>query len=460
MLNPKQFFSLGLLLFSISSFGTHLRGGYITAERINCSLEFKVTLHVYVNTNPSETDVKFGSGILSFGDGNTHSPPTVNSIPQPGQAHVGLVEYSFNYTYAAPGVYTISYRELNRNRDIINMTQSINLPFYIETQITIDPFVGCYQTPVLLTPAVFTTALLKDKDVAISYAATSPDDILFQYDLVNPLTADPGGIVFPAPYTFPENASINTFNGLFNWDAKYQGQARAGEYAFAIQISHWKKKDDGTYIRLGHTLVDTQIILEDILDLSSFNPKDDIEDNGRLYVPSGETKSIKVIYKSFNNNEIVLNVYSELVDIPGAVSFQQYDSSTNMKVGILTVNSQPALDRDEPYIITLRGTEEPYYFPTDINLMFYTRDVEPQIVVTSAEDNLDWSVYPNPVTDRFFINTSSEVPVSIQVFDRHGRKVQQGTNNQYIDVSSLSNGLYFVELKSSQRKKIVKLLKR
>lgn len=456
MLKMKQFFCLGMLLFSISSFGTHLRGGYITAERINCSLEFKITLHVYVNTH--ETDVKFGNGILSFGDGNTHRPPTINSIPQSGQPHVGLVEYSVNYTYAALGVYTISYTEINRNGGIINMTESVNLPFYIETQITIDPFVGCYQTPVLLTPAVFTTAL-RGKDVAISYAATSPDDILFQYDLVNPLTVDPGGIVYPTPYTFPENASINTFNGLFKWDAKYQGQEREGEYAFAIQISHWKKKDDGTYIRLGHTLVDTQIILEYELDLSSFNPKDDIEDNGRLYVPSGETKSIKVIYKSFYNNEIVLNAYTELIDISGAVSFQQYDSSTNMKVGVLTVNSLPALDREVPYIITLRGTEEPFYFPSDINLMFYTRDVVPQIVVTSAQDNLDWSIYPNPATDQFTINTPSEVPVSIQIFDRHGRKVQQGTNGQYIDVSALSNGLYFVELKSSQRKKIVKLLK-
>ena len=48
----------------------------------------------------------------------------------------------------------VSYFEQNRNDGILNMDNSIDTPFFIETEILIDPFFGLNNTPVLLIPPI------------------------------------------------------------------------------------------------------------------------------------------------------------------------------------------------------------------------------------------------------------------------------------------------------------------
>lgn len=445
---------VGFLSFLITSsvFGTHLRAGYISATPLSCT-EYKITIRVYTDTG---SPLRFGDGLLNFGDGSSHTTLTTENQPTSSR-EIGLVEYSINHTYPATGTYVISYSEPNRNQGIINISNSVDTRFFIETKLIIDPLMGCFQTPIPITPASFVAPI--GDTLHLSFAASSSENLYYQYELINPLTV-PLNETQPqlAPYTFPENVSINTFNGLLTWDTRYKGMFQPGEYVFTIRINYWKITNDGTYKYAGYTLVDTQIILVDFPKSSGSIISENFGDNGRVYIPNGGSKTIKVVYKNTDINNIELKAYSELTNLPEVLSFNTYDSAANIKVGILTLNSLPIIDREEPYLITIRGAEKPEYFPNDINFMLFTRDVF-QNVITNVKEELVWSVYPNPVRDKLTLNVPTDTPISVSLLDAQGKKIGNWSNPQTIDLSNMPAGFYFVEIVQSAGKKIIKIIK-
>ncbi len=137
---------------------THLRAGEIIVERVNCnSLTFKITVTVYTNTNST---VLFGGeqDELNFGDGTPIQlvPETQNTVRRDlnPDGSVATASFTTYHTYAGPGNYVISYIEPNRNEGVLNMDNSVNTTFYIETSVTIDPFLGCNSSPVLSVPPI------------------------------------------------------------------------------------------------------------------------------------------------------------------------------------------------------------------------------------------------------------------------------------------------------------------
>ncbi|MEQ8477702.1 MAG: hypothetical protein RIB54_15770, partial [Fulvivirga sp.] len=155
---------------------THLRAGEIIVKRVNCSgLAFDITIIVY--TDSKTGNAKFGSGELRFGDEN--DPDEFFRLPNeiPNNTHlfynedgttrsetfnedlgldVSKVAFTIRHTYGSTGKFTISYVESNRNDGVLNIENgnSIDTPFYIETEINIDSFLGCNNTPVLLIPPI------------------------------------------------------------------------------------------------------------------------------------------------------------------------------------------------------------------------------------------------------------------------------------------------------------------
>src|SRR5258706_4807709 len=120
---------------------THLRAGEITLTRVSCtSLEFRVTITVYTNTGSS---IRFGGGTLDFGDGTTFITPTIENTLRPDLGpNIGMVVFTMTHVFPGPGLYTVSYLEVNRNAGILNMFDSVDTPFFIQTAINIDPFLG------------------------------------------------------------------------------------------------------------------------------------------------------------------------------------------------------------------------------------------------------------------------------------------------------------------------------
>ena len=66
--------------------------------------------------------------------------------------------------------------------------------------------------------------------------------------------------------------------------------------------------------------------------------------------------------------------------------------------------------------------------------------VEPSTTGVFENQDIKFSVYPNPTTD--FLNISGDNVESVKIFDMNGRLVLSDTFTSKVDVSSLVNGYY------------------
>ncbi len=273
-----------LLFFAWFSFSevnaTHLRAGDITLTRLSCSsYQYRITLHIYTNVSSPVKFSQAGAGNLDFGDGsNIFHPPEVDNPPviKSEDGGVGEVIVFVDHTYPGPGAYTIQYYEQNRNAGILNINGSVNVPFFIQTQIIIDPFLGCDNTPQLLVPPI------DEGCTGVAWfhnpGAYDPDGDSLSYALFIPKQAenvDVPGYVAPNSKKFydaaglqfsqaneagngPPTFSINSVTGTITWDAP----GEAGEYNIAFLIIEWRKVA-GTWVQLGYVERDMQIIIND-----------------------------------------------------------------------------------------------------------------------------------------------------------------------------------------------------
>ena len=62
-----------------------------------------------------------------------------------------------------------------------------------------------------------------------------------------------------------------------------------------------------------------------------------------------------------------------------------------------------------------------------------------------------FNIYPNPVSERLYIETEVEVE-EVVVYDAFGRQQStvNGQQSSYIDVANLNSGVYFVVIKTNE----------
>ena len=78
------------------------------------------------------------------------------------------------------------------------------------------------------------------------------------------------------------------------------------------------------------------------------------------------------------------------------------------------------------------------------------------------EMTASFNVYPNPVNDRLYIETEAEVK-EVVVYDVYGRRQQTTDNGQQtlsIDVTNLSNGVYFVKVVTENGEVVKRFIKK
>jgi hypothetical protein len=316
--------------FVQKAYGTHLRAGQIVATRVSCTgLTFRITVTVYTNTG---SPVQFGGEMdyLDFGDGTPPIlvPETPNSIDPALGPGVGYASYTIEHTYPGPGRYTISYHEPNRNGGVLNMDNSLNTTFYLETQINIDPFFGCNNTPQLLIPPIDRACV----GVAFFHnpGAYDPDGDSLSYEFVIPFRDrnqtvanyrdpnHPSFYVNPAigneagdgPPTF----TINPIDGTIIWDAP----GKQGEYNIAFIIVEWRKVN-GVWYRLGFVRRDMQIIVEDCN-----NERPDLIIPEDVCVEAGTTLTATIFGIDPENHPVKIEAFSEIFNFPSNVSPATY----------------------------------------------------------------------------------------------------------------------------------------
>ncbi|HCZ34294.1 MAG TPA: hypothetical protein DHV26_00035, partial [Cytophagales bacterium] len=319
--------------------------------------------------------IRFGDGELRFGDGSPAviTPQLPNTFP-PGlnlPTEVGFVTYSIEHTFPGPGQYIISYLEANRNEGVLNIANSVNTTFYIETEIIIDPFLGCSNTPVLLVPPIDKACT----GVAFFHnpGAFDPDGDSLSYEFVVPKmnkNSDVIAYLDPNTKTFYDRIGLNygTANeagngqpifeidpvtGTITWDAP----GAPGEYNIAFKIIEWRKIA-GTWVQQGYVIRNMQIIVEDCN-----NQRPELEVPPDLCVVAGETIEFDVFGTDPDFDSVKIEAFSQIFSInPSPASFTptpirfQFLAAGIKARQTLTWETECSHIKDQPYQVTFKIT--------------------------------------------------------------------------------------------------------
>jgi CHU_C Type IX secretion signal domain len=406
-----------LLLAPIVSYGTHLRAGEIIVERLNCtSLTFRITITVYTNTG---SDIKFGDGILDFGDkSEPEITPQIDNTRRPDLGpNVGTVSYSTEHTYSGPGRFVISYLEANRNGGILNVFNSVETKFYLETVINIDPFLGCNNTPKLLVPPI---------DKACTSAAWyhnpgayDPDGDSLSFEFTVP-KRDKGQVVdnyrdpdnrefYNIPgldYTLanedgdgPPTFTIDSRTGTIVWDAP----GSAGEYNIAFLIIEWRKIA-GVWVKMGYVVRDMQIIVEDCS-----NQRPELDTPQDICVEAGDEVIQDIFGWDPDSDSVKIEAFSQVFEInpnpattiPSPFKFLP-SSPVNKARLIFKWQTDCEHVKDQPYQVVFKITDKPKQGPRLVQFITWNIKVvgpaptweNAQINLANRSATVKWESYP------------------------------------------------------------------
>lgn len=225
----KKFLLLvGFLVSSTWALATHNRAGEITYEHLS-GYTYKITVLTYTY---SKSPADRPSLEIKWGDGTTSIINRYQKVFIGNFTNQNL--YSGIHTYAGPGSFIISLEDPNRNGGVTNIPGSINVPFYIETQLIINPFLGINNSPKLLNPPI------DDGCVGFPFlhnpGAYDSDGDSLSYALA--ICKGAGGNNIPG-YSYPSASnsfSIDPITGTLTWDSPLM----QGEYNVAIIIYEWR----------------------------------------------------------------------------------------------------------------------------------------------------------------------------------------------------------------------------
>lgn len=220
--------TLLLLSLALLAHATHQRAGEISYRYISgLTYEFTITTYTYSASPADRPQIE-----VFWGDGT--SSLISRTAKQAITSDIDINVYITQHTFSAAGSFYVSFEDPNRNAGIVNIPNSVEIPFYIETMIVINPFIGGNSCPVLMNPPIdngCTNVIYYHNPGAVDADGDS-----LSYSLVS--CRGYNGEVIPG-YSFPYASnyiSIDSVTGDLIWDSP----TMAGEYNVAILIQEWR----------------------------------------------------------------------------------------------------------------------------------------------------------------------------------------------------------------------------
>jgi hypothetical protein len=239
----KVYILFFLLLFSLQMMATHNRAGEITYKQIG-PLTFEITLITF--TDPTTLAHQQRTELYFIFSDNTQ-----DTFPRISETLVGINisknEYFGVHTFPAVGTYIIAMEDPNRNAGVANIPNSVDVSFYLESILMINPLIGNNSSPILLNSPI-------DKAVVgIPFihnpSAYDLDGDSLSYALISCKGENGNDIV---GYQFPDasNSLAIDASGNLIWDSP----TMVGEYNIAILIEEWRNG-----VKVGSIMRDMQI---------------------------------------------------------------------------------------------------------------------------------------------------------------------------------------------------------
>ncbi len=437
-----------------SAFATHIRAGEIIAERISVqTLTYRITVVGYTDTRSS---VVFGPGTINFGDGREEQLNTESdfSLVEDLGDQIEKNTFVITHTFQGPGRYKIRFQEFNRNDLTLNMDNSVDTPFYVETEINIDPFIGVNNSPVLTIPPVDNGA------VNVRYihnpGAFDPDGDSLSYRMDTPKQA------FERPvnnYRSPANAEfsqsqqdgstpafldIDPVFGDLIWDAP----GTAGQFNVAFRIIEWRKIN-GKFEEIGYVVRDMQIIIE-----NSNNRRPELILPDDLCVEAGTLIEEIIQGSDPDGDPIKIEVFGEPMEITTSPATYTPESRFQPQPGIVNFTWQTVCNhvRAREYEVRVRITDQPRSGPKLVDIKTWKiKVIGPPPVWNDLEQQpgrtveLNWDPYvcANSASEMQIwrrINSDPYQPDSCETGIRPGFELIGTTNMQTFSFTDLNGG--------------------
>ena len=271
----RYFLFITLFGTALSLKATHVRAGEITYKWLG-GYTYSITLTYYTDDGPSIADrCKM---TIYFGDGDScqalreNGAPDVSTAACPTSFKGVIISvnptvkkniYSCTHTYpGGSGIYKMYVFDRNRNSGIINIPNSVNEPFYIESILVINSFLGPNSSSVLSIPPIDQGVL--NKCFYHNAGAYDIDGDSLSYELimckgensVGQIGATIPGYAYP-PAGATGSFSIDAVTGTISWCTTQQ----PGEYNIAFLIKEWRTPCGGSPSLVGYVTRDMQVIV-------------------------------------------------------------------------------------------------------------------------------------------------------------------------------------------------------
>jgi gliding motility-associated-like protein len=411
-------------LFVQKSYATHLRAGEITAKRISAtSLTYEITVTTYHDevggrmASDSQNEIKLCIKPFGLGAG------TVIVVKRSSRTRINNATsknvFIATYVFPSPGRFVINCGIRNRNENVININNSKETAFYLETIIDINAALGLNRTPVLLN-APLDSARTGQK-FCHNPAAFDADGDSLAYRMSIPKQGEEGTCVSQnTPYKDPalgldpnaknetQNApatlTINPLTGDLCWDAP----AVIGQYNVAFIIEEWR---DG--VKIGEIVRDMQIIVVE----GAINKRPLLDPIKDVCIEAGQLMNQTIKATDPDGNKILISIFSGIfnVDVDGKTIEPSLIEKQYATYSPLIYQNTPATAqmkwqtncahvRDQPYEIVVKVEDQPARNVVSLASFttFSIKVVAPKpknltIVDVSTASNrgfkLDWSLY-------------------------------------------------------------------
>ncbi len=346
----KKYYLLLLLMLVClpAAYATHQRAGEITFRYVS-GLTYEVTVITYTRTS-APADRPFLE--ISWGDGTSSELPRTEKINYGNDISRNVYAYvpelgatQARHTYSSPGSYIISLEDPNRNFGVMNIPNSVNVPLYLETVLTINPLLGLNNSPVLLNPPI-------DNGCANQIYIHNPgaydiDGDSLSYSLIACRGA--GGLPIPG-YTLPiatDSITINPVTG----DVLWVKPPIQGEFNIAILIEEYRNG-----IKIGSVTRDMQI---NIIGCADQQPPE-IRTVTDTCVRAGDTLIFEVVATDPDGNAVELTGTGGPFELEQSPAFLDPDPAIGIDTARTTFTWATICNhvQKQPYFTYFKATDD------------------------------------------------------------------------------------------------------
>jgi len=245
-------FYLILFIFGLCGYvqATHNRAGEITYRHLHGNTyEFFVKTCTKLTAEADRPEL-----YIEYGDGTIDTIQRITAIPN---AATDTKENTYRgvHTYTGPGTFIIRVEDPNRNIGVINIANSVEKMFCIQTELIISPFIGTPNNSLSFENCPCPEIACLNQPWVYNLSASDIDGDSLSYTLIPCKGENCIDFAMPQVYQYPQQVgggtlTIHPVTGTILWDSP----GIIGEYNMAFLVTEWRNG-----FKIGSVIMDMQL---------------------------------------------------------------------------------------------------------------------------------------------------------------------------------------------------------